>query len=74
MPLDIVFLEPQNWRPLNPITKSLLPPSRKIGGNSATAFYPQKQGILLLKPRKSTKMTKMVGVTRQNDRLPNALF
>ena len=35
----------------------------KIGGNSDIAFYPQKQGILLLKPRKSTKMTKMAGVT-----------
>ena len=28
MPLEIVFLEPQNWRPLKPITKALLPPSR----------------------------------------------
>ena len=35
----------------------------KIGGNSDIAFYPQKQGILLLGPRKSTKMTKMAGVT-----------
>ena len=25
-------------------------------------------------PRKSTKMTKMAGVTQQNDRLPKALF
>ena len=34
----------------------------KIGGNSDIAFYPQKQGILLLKPQKSAKMTKMAGV------------
>ena len=35
----------------------------KIGKNSDIAFRPQKQGILLLAPRKSTKMTKMAGVT-----------
>ena len=35
----------------------------KIGENSDIAFCPQKQGILLLEPRKSTKMTKMAGVT-----------
>ena len=35
----------------------------KIGEHSDSAFYPQKQGILLLKPRKSTKLTKMAGVT-----------
>ena len=35
----------------------------KIGENSDVAFCPQKQGILLLGPRKSTKMTKMAGVT-----------
>ena len=35
----------------------------KIGENADIAFYPQKQGILLLQPRKSTKMTKMAGVT-----------
>ena len=35
----------------------------KIGENSDIAFYPQKQGIWLLKPWKSTKMTKMPGVT-----------
>ena len=37
---------------------------RKIGDNSDIAFYPQKQGFLLLGPRKSTKMTKMAGVTQ----------
>ena len=31
--------------------------------NSDIAFYLQKQGSLLLKPRKSTKMTKLAGVT-----------
>ena len=35
----------------------------KIGENSDIAFCPQKQGLLLLGPRKSTKMTKMAGVT-----------
>ena len=35
----------------------------KIGENSDVAFCPQKQGILLLGPRKSTKMTKMAGAT-----------
>ena len=35
----------------------------KIGEHSDIAFDPQKQGILLLEPRKSTKMTKMAGVT-----------
>ena len=35
----------------------------KIGENSDVAFCPQKQGILLLGPQKSTKMTKMAGVT-----------
>ena len=35
----------------------------KIGEHSDSAFYPRKQGILLLKPRKSTKLTKMAGVT-----------
>ena len=35
----------------------------KIGENSEIASRPQKQGILLLGPRKSTKMTKMAGVT-----------
>ena len=37
--------------------------STKIGESPVIAFYPQKQGILLLKPRKSTKMTKTAGVT-----------
>ena len=36
----------------------------KIGKNSNIAFYPQKQGILFLRPWKSTKMTKMAGVTQ----------
>ena len=36
----------------------------KNGENSDSAFYPRKQGILLLGPRTSTKMTKMVGVTQ----------
>ena len=35
----------------------------KIGENSDIALCPQKQEILLLEPRKSTKMTKMAGVT-----------
>ena len=35
----------------------------KLGGNSDIALYPQKQWILLIKPRKSTKMVKMAGVT-----------
>ena len=35
----------------------------KIGENSDVALYPRKKGILLLKSRKSTKMTKMAGVT-----------
>ena len=36
---------------------------KKIGEYSDIALCPQKQGILLLGPRKSTKMTKMAGVT-----------
>ena len=36
----------------------------KIGENSDISIYPQKQGRLLLRPRKSTKMTKMAGVTQ----------
>ena len=35
----------------------------KVGGNADIAFYPQKQGTLLLKPRKSTTTTKMADVT-----------
>ena len=35
----------------------------KIGESSDIALYPRKQGILPLKPWKSTKMTKMAGVT-----------
>ena len=33
----------------------------KIGKNSDSAFYPQKQGMLFLRPQKSTKMA---GVTQ----------
>ena len=36
----------------------------KIGENSDIAFYPEKLGILLFRPWKSTKMTKMAGVTQ----------
>ena len=36
----------------------------EIGANSDIAFYPHEQGILLFRPRKSTKMTKMAGVTQ----------
>ena len=51
--------------------KRLFCPLPKTGGfdenrrkeNSDIAFCPQKQGILLLGTRKSTKMTKMAGVT-----------
>ena len=42
-------------------------PLPKTGGlrkSVKIAFYPQKQGSLLLKPRKSTKMRKMAGVTQ----------
>ena len=46
----------------------------KIGEKSDIAFCPQKQGILLLGPRKSTKMTKMAVSPQQNDRLPKAPF
>ena len=36
----------------------------KISENSDIAFYPQKLGIFLFRPQKSTKMTKMAGVTQ----------
>ena len=36
----------------------------KLCENSDIEFHPQIQGILLLRPRKSTKMTKMAGVTQ----------
>ena len=36
----------------------------KIGESSDIAFYPQKQVPLFLRPRKSTNMTKMAGVTQ----------
>ena len=40
----------------------------KIGENSDFAFYPQKQGASLLRPRKSMKMRKWRVSPRQNDR------
>ena len=36
----------------------------KSDGNDDCKFYPLKQGALLLRPEKLTKMTKMAGVTQ----------
>ena len=47
MPLEIVFLEPQNWRPLKPITKSLLPPSRL---NTFDKLHATRCGVSLPAP------------------------
>ena len=44
----------------------------RVAKNSDTAFYPQKQGALLLRPWKSTNMTKMAGVTQVNFKSPFA--
>ena len=49
MPLNVVFLRPQNWSRLNPITKARFPPSRHLFGKIPLEF-PQKPFLEVLRP------------------------
>ena len=59
MPLEIVFLEPQNWRPLKPITRALLPPSR--GKEKKMAESSAESELYNMRSRRAIRLEEISG-------------